>query len=147
MLAYDACIALRLSLQTQMWKWLNAWKQLLQSWLLLILLWKSAQKEPPNPVKYLLNWRKVSPRSNWAGLHYGSFGFVGRQGKRAATLTALTKLNKAGGTDPTFLASNLVCCLLPFTWVRRTGLEQNPNKNISNALLFGCFCETMSGFF
>lgn len=55
----------------------------------------------------------MSRGSNWAGFHYGSFGFVGRQGKKEATLTALTKLNKSGGTDPTFLASNLVCCLLP----------------------------------
>lgn len=89
----------------------------------------------------------MSWSSNWAGLHYESFGFVGRQEKREATLTALTKLNKSGGTDPTFLASNLVCCLLAFTCVHKTGLEQNPNKNISNALLFGWFCKSMSGFF
>lgn len=72
---------------------------------------------------------------------------LGVREKKDAALTALTKLNKCGGTDPTLKPATLSVVCYPFTCVHKTGLEQNPNKNISNALLFGFFCESMSGFF
>lgn len=47
-----------------------------------------------------------------------------------------------GGTIPVFLAvecQRLNLSLFPLTCGQKTGLEQNPDKNISNALLFVCF--------
>lgn len=72
---------------------------------------------------------------------------LGVREKRDAALTALTKLNKCGGTDPTLKPATLSVVCYPFTCVHKTGLEQNPNKNISNALLFGFFVKVCLGFF
>lgn len=118
-------------------------------------LWEKDTKNSRQiQAKYLLNRRKVSRVFNWTGLHYSYWQvwLIWKLGERVATLTVLTEHAWFAVVAPlqSFQprsASTSVCCLFPLTCGQKTGLEQNPNKNISNALLFVCFCESMSVFF